>query len=1241
MTRGAASRSKSNVEFKCDDKYPKVNWSHHAAVVDGSTSQDNRLNSNFLYSLPGQKPQPEGPPNRMLSARPFTCQFQRTETLHNPQVEKAWKALNGIQLTCKNYLRPGLTAPVKKNHAHNFQTKVLDSTNGADTVTNCQRPGNSVEEKQKTLHNPLSDIPTKGSYSLNYKGNSLPLNNSFGTKVDVGSERIQPTMRGIPLASGSSYSGPINNHILPGHDSKCDEVFEDAMDDDDILENIDVDQIVMEHYQASAAPRGSTSKDSPCTPVGSRGNVMGSDENTMPMELCERCSHGSKLAFCPEARGHLQELKDKLIAIANELLDNAADLSPSRCESLRQERLHLNKQVQQLEKYLNNLSGNEERQMSHSMASTIAPRDFQPVTPASSFMIDPLRLDSQVHIRNEPGNYGERSSSVPFCSTDRFSLAPFCSIDRSSYASTPLDREIFTPKLVEVNYIDGSTDQRWKSLDFPWTKKLEANNKKVFGNHSFRPNQREVINATMSGCDVFVLMPTGGGKSLTYQLPSLICPGVTLVVSPLVSLIQDQIMYLLQANIPAAYLSASIEWAEQQDILRELMSGVCKYKLLYVTPEKIARSDALLRNLESLHARGSLARIVIDEAHCVSQWGHDFRPDYQGLGILKQKFPNTPVLALTATATASVKEDVVQALGLINCIVFRQSFNRPNLWYSILPKTKKCLDDIDKFIKENHFDECGIIYCLSRMDCEKVAEKLQECGHKASFYHGNMDSSQRAYVQRQWSKDEINIICATVAFGMGINKPDVRFVIHHSLPKSIEGYHQECGRAGRDGLRSSCVLYYNYSDYIRVKHMLIQGVIEQSPVASGTRRNSLANTDRVLETNLENLLRMVSYCENDTDCRRLLQLIHFGEKFNPGNCRKTCDNCSKMLSWVEKDATDIAKQLVELVRITGQHYSASHILEVYRGSLSQIVKKHRHENLCFHGAGKHLAKGEASRVIRHLVLEDILVEEVKKSDLYGSVSSVLKINESKAKALSLGQQTIKLRFPTLGKTSKMNKPETTPAKGSLVPGIVNPPQSDLHAQAQTEIDLNLSAKIYAALRILRTVLVKEAGEGYMAYHIFGNATLQQISKKIPRTKEELLEINGMGKVKVNKYGDRVLDTIESTIQEHHKTDKNGSGSSNPSSEGTKRRRASAVADSNRKDEDFTDCTGQSKKRVTNPAHEGRCIDFELDGCEMSTKESNPKPKHKNYGRVLPRCSTLGSIAGSPVANLFQEYSFKK
>ncbi|XWS67950.1 hypothetical protein CRYUN_Cryun04dG0048600 [Craigia yunnanensis] len=1011
-----------------------------------------------------------------------------------------------------------------------------------------------------------------------------------------------------------------NQTVHAGQLEQSAEVLANEIDDDDLLKDIDVDQIVSEHYQSTCTPQPSVSKFPPITPSVDKNAFAGQEEACLPPELCSNCSHGFKLGLCPEAASHVQEMKDMLIAVSNELLDNATNMSPEQIEKLRQDRLQLNKQIQQLERYISDV----ERQKSYFSAST-ATRTFLYGTPqTSSFSIDPIQFDTQVHLRNEPNGYDNwNSSTVPFSSVNSFGVS-----------SGPIEREPYIPKIIEVNYIEGSNDQKWSSRDFPWTKKLDANNKKVFGNHSFRPNQREVINATMSGYDVFVLMPTGGGKSLTYQLPALICPGITLVISPLVSLIQDQIMHLLQANIPAAYLSGNMDWSEQQEILRELTSDYCKYKLLYVTPEKVAKSDVLLRHLDSLNTRDLLARIVIDEAHCVSQWGHDFRPDYQGLGILKQKFPKTPVLALTATATASVKEDVVQALGLINCIIFRQSFNRPNLWYSVIPKTKKCVDDIDKFIKENHFDECGIIYCLSRMDCEKVAEKLQEYGHKAAFYHGNMDPVQRASIQKQWSKDEINIICATVAFGMGINKPDVRFVIHHSLPKSIEGYHQECGRAGRDGQRSSCLLYYSYSDYIRVKHMISQGVAEQSPLVTGYSRFN--NSGRILETNTENLLRMVSYCENDVDCRRLLQLLHFGEKFDSGHCKKTCDNCCKIKSFVDKDVTNIAKQLVELVKLTGQQFSSSHILEVYRGSLSQFVKKHRQETLSLHGAGKHLAKGEASCILRHLVVEEFLLEDVKKSDTYGSVSSVLKVNESKVHYLGFGGQTIIIRFPSSVKATKLSKSEVTPAKGSLTSGKLSPPRVDNSAQSQSKVDLNLSAKLYSALRMLRTVLVKEAGEGVMAYHIFGNATLQHISKRVPRTKEELLEINGIGKAKISKYGDRLLETIEATIKEHYKTDKNISISSNESNDSAKRRRyANGAPNANADDDDFTRSTGRSKKRTIEKqdkdgeAYSSKSSDYYNNQCpadddldfDDESNSPNIRVDMNGLGRVLPSWST--------------------
>ncbi|XP_052206048.1 ATP-dependent DNA helicase Q-like 4A [Diospyros lotus] len=1171
---------------KNGEESPKVNWLQHANAHDSFSNQNKFLSSNFLYSLATQKP-------CIISERPMACWVLNLQNLQSAQVEKAWQALSSLQLSRRNHVKPQKGVPVVNANANPSQ------------AANKTAQENNFSGKLQT-HENVSGIHAKIGVPARRPGISFPIHPINVAETEVARrESEEYTTNGI--------SRNQMTHTIQGKGPG--DVSPDCINDDDILGNIDVDQIVMEHYQSSGTPKPSISELPPITPTVGKNNVARYEETCLPPELCLKCEHGSMLGLCTEASNHLQDMKDRLIAISNELLDNVDDLSSSQIEKLRNDRLQLNKQIQQLEKYLRSTLVDEERQKSHLSASTAPPRASQYETPPTfPFRVDSVRYDAQSHVINRvDGNDGWDFSSVSFPSADRFG------------ASSPVEREPYIRKYVEINYIEGSSDKKWSSRDFPWTKELEANNKRVFGNHSFRPNQREVINATISGHDVFVLMPTGGGKSLTYQLPALICSGITLVVSPLVSLIQDQIMHLLQANIPAAYLSANMEWTEQQEILRELCSDYSKYKFLYVTPEKVAKSDVLLRHLERLHARESLTRIVIDEAHCVSQWGHDFRPDYQGLGILKQKFPNTPVLALTATATASVKEDVVQALGLINCIVFRQSFNRPNLWFSVLPKTKKCVEDIDKFIKENHFDECGIIYCLSRMDCEKVAEKLQECGHKAAFYHGSMDPAKRAFVQKQWSKDEINIICATVAFGMGINKPDVRFVIHHSLPKSIEGYHQECGRAGRDGQRSSCVLYYSYSDYIRVKHMITQGATEQSPFPSGSSRMNVANSGRIVETNTENLRRMVSYCENDVDCRRLLQLIHFGEKFNSVNCKRTCDNCSRNKSFIEKDVTEIAKQLVEVVTLTGQRFSSSHILEVYRGSLCQSVKKHGHNSLKLHGAGKHLAKGEASRILHHLVFEDFLVEDVKKSDIYGSVSAILKVNESKAYSLCTGRQQIKLRL--LSSTSKQSKTEATPGKGSLTSGRQSPPPMETPSLHQPDVDSNLSAKLYTALRRLRTALLKEAGEGVMAYHIFGNATLHQISRRIPRTKEELVDIHGIGNVKVNKYGDRVLETIEATVKEHHnKTDKNSSGSNDSSDSGKRRRDGTKAMNPNsRPDEDFIEGTGKSKKRLLKKPSKNSdsCNDPVYDYVDFDCSNFNlddnlpASMADQNEGRLLP------------------------
>ncbi|KAF6842336.1 RecQ family ATP-dependent DNA helicase [Colletotrichum musicola] len=553
-------------------------------------------------------------------------------------------------------------------------------------------------------------------------------------------------------------------------------------------------------------------------------------------------------------------------------------------------------------------------------------------------------------------------------------------------------------------------------MTHPWSPDVRRALKDRFRMRGFRPNQLEAINATLAGKDAFVLMPTGGGKSLCYQLPAIISSGktkgVTVVVSPLLSLMQDQVDHMSALNIQAFSLNGETNGQKRSTIFASFKerSPELFIQLLYVTPEMINNSTAFLKAMSNLYAGKRLARIVVDEAHCVSQWGHDFRPNYKALGKLRRQFPTVPIIALTATATQNVIVDIKHNLGMNNCQVFSQSFNRPNLTYEVRRKERELVNKIAELIQSKYDKQCGIIYTLSRKSSEQVAEKLRtNYGVRASHYHAQMQPEDRVSVQRQWQTGNIHVVVATIAFGMGIDKPDVRFVIHHSVPKSLEGYYQETGRAGRDGNPSDCILFFGYQDVVTLRKM----------IADGDGSEEQKERQRVM------LNRVTSFCDNREGCRRVEILRYFGEVFNADDCNKTCDNCRAGAVFEQQDFSDLANAAIMTIRLHDR-LTINQCCDILLGKKYQKnIPPHNDDP---HGIAKGTKKYELERILDRLTAEEALEEENivnKKSGMaiqYLIVGRNAHLFEDGSRKLLLSVQVSdKDREPSVAKPKKRTK----------------------------------------------------------------------------------------------------------------------------------------------------------------------------------------------------------------------------
>ena len=617
--------------------------------------------------------------------------------------------------------------------------------------------------------------------------------------------------------------------------------------------------------------------------------------------------------------------------------------------------------------------------------------------------------------------------------------------------------------------------------------------KTTFGYGAFRPLQREIIEAALADQDVFALLPTGGGKSLCFQLPALLRPGLTVVVSPLIALMKDQVDQLQAAGVAATYLNSTLSADEARSRLSGLHRG--EWRLLYVAPERLML-DNWQANLKAWNVTG----LAIDEAHCISEWGHDFRPEYRQIAKLRDLLPGVPVMALTATATGRVRDDIIKHLRLTGPHTFVASFNRPNLSYRVIPKDQPAKQIIN-FVRTRE-TESGIIYCASRATAERVAESLAGRGFLARPYHAGLDAAERSRNQELFLRDETRIICATIAFGMGINKPNVRWVIHHDLPKNIEGYYQETGRAGRDGLPGDCLLLFSAGDIAKQTHFLDE--------ITNAHEQAIARAQ---------LRQIVHYAESSS-CRRAELLNYFGETFPLDNCG-ACDNCLEPRETY--DGTLVAQKFLSCVYRIAQNSSFSvgmnHLTEVLTGADTEKIRKWGHDRLTTYGIGKDLGRPHWAHIGRELMrLGYLAVAEGEFATLELTPAG---------RTVLLARTAITLTQPA--NSSKSRRASRTKREET---GWTFSPRSMETSKparvARREGDITCDEILFERLRTLRKRLADE--RQVPAYIIFGDATLRQMARLYPVQLKDLEGITGVGEKKRAEFGGIFTRTIAEYLQ---------------------------------------------------------------------------------------------------------------